>query len=384
MVQQQVDSLTGTNGYILRTILRNPDFHTLHQPPAGGGNVWQVMLDLALRLPQVRAVIDSGALAVGASNLDVAKYLLQRMDTEVFLGVLFYDAQLCGWAVLDAQGCIQRKELSPVRERDCFAFFDESRARGSDLKLNQESRAVVTVGPGMTSAKLMQAAFRMRLLHAGQTLCFVATEEITMKIVQLMVQSDPEHALWDDILKLRRANTTGSALTARATHQLLVQMPQWSSLSLNDVNRSCRKLSKRSAPSEMSFRSCVTSADLVRWVVLNTIQANRDALIEWAQQGAVYATTSTAESVLLDEAFDLESMYGHALVEQKASFVINRHLDKFVARAAALGEVPERMQLLLSGIRARAEIFGTEFEVIKTAYEEEYECAQRSELKPWV
>ena len=107
MVQQPVDSLVGTNGHMLRTIMSNPAFHTLHLQE--GVETWQALFDLALELPLVRAVIDSGALAVGASNLEVARFILRRMDPDLFFGVLFFDVIGGGWAVLDPHGCVQSK-----------------------------------------------------------------------------------------------------------------------------------------------------------------------------------------------------------------------------------------------------------------------------------
>ncbi|OQE37675.1 hypothetical protein PENCOP_c009G05227 [Penicillium coprophilum] len=49
------------------------------------------------------------------------------------------------------------------------AFLDEAHTRGIDLKLPSNYRAVVTLGPGITKDKLVQACMRMRKLGKGQS-----------------------------------------------------------------------------------------------------------------------------------------------------------------------------------------------------------------------
>ena len=53
------------------------------------------------------------------------------------------------WRVLMRGGRTVPLGSSPILERDCFVFFDESRCRGADMKLRADATAVVTVGQGM-------------------------------------------------------------------------------------------------------------------------------------------------------------------------------------------------------------------------------------------
>lgn len=210
---------------MLRTLLDNPVYLTLPDAPHDGNssNPWHTLIELALG-PQVgaSAVIDSGALTVGASNREVASYIWQHLDWYRFDGVIFFYKETNSWAIMDRRAQVLPTHIAFVHERNCFAFFDESRARGSDLKLPQQAKAVVTIGPNMTKDKLMQASGRMRLLDAGQTLVFVGTAEITMNIRRV----DQELMLEEAVLDVQRSYKRTAAdkedrLTARVIHHTL-------------------------------------------------------------------------------------------------------------------------------------------------------------------
>jgi hypothetical protein len=56
---------------------------------------------------------------------------------------------------------------SPIKENEAFVLFDENRCRGADMMLNQDAKALLTLGPKMCKDKLMQAAGRLRMLDKG-------------------------------------------------------------------------------------------------------------------------------------------------------------------------------------------------------------------------
>lgn len=47
------------------------------------------------------------------------------------------------------------------------------------MKLKPDAKALLTLGPGMCSDKLMQAAMRMRQLEQSQSLVLVANSEVS-------------------------------------------------------------------------------------------------------------------------------------------------------------------------------------------------------------
>jgi hypothetical protein len=179
VTQKALPDLLGTNGKMLQIITNNETYHCLGDAPV----LWQAVLDLCLKL-RVHALMDSGALTSGKTNLEVAEYIMQHLDIPSLCGAIFFDATAKQWMILDRHGQCQPKHISAVREHECFAFFDEARTRGADLKLGRGAVGLVTVGPKMSKAKLVQAIGRFRMLESGQKLCFAGSKEVTTKIRQ--------------------------------------------------------------------------------------------------------------------------------------------------------------------------------------------------------
>ena len=128
---------------------------------------WQAVLDFCARVAQeadsrgrtVGALVDAGGLMAGApSNAAVAGYLLRSAQPPLgsarFQGVLYFDhLGDMTWKVLDRFGRCLPLHSSPIKALDAFAFFDESRCRGADLKLRLTTLAIVTAAPGVGKDK---------------------------------------------------------------------------------------------------------------------------------------------------------------------------------------------------------------------------------------
>jgi hypothetical protein len=65
--QKQIKSLCGTNGKMMQVLLDNPSYNTLLD------SRWQRVLEFALE-KKCSALIDSGALTVGATSLQIALF----------------------------------------------------------------------------------------------------------------------------------------------------------------------------------------------------------------------------------------------------------------------------------------------------------------------
>ena len=132
----------------------------------------------------IHALIDCGALLAGIDLRDFSKRILD-IAVENFGGVLFFDATLHEWVILERSGRLLQKDISPVKESETFAIFDEPRCRGTDLKLSPEARALLTLAPKLCKDKLMQAAGRLRKLGRNQTLAIVGGPDVFSKIKDL-------------------------------------------------------------------------------------------------------------------------------------------------------------------------------------------------------
>ena len=170
--------LLATDGKMVELILRNKDVACLESKKdvALSSAVMQLVIDRA-----ARALIDAGATMAGLSNTQVAEALCDKLSDNL-QGVVYFEPEEASWYVLSRQGRRWPQSSSPLHERDCLVYFDESRCRGADMKLNTDALAVLTIGPGMCKDKLMQAAGRMRKLDRGQLLLFAVPPELVPKI----------------------------------------------------------------------------------------------------------------------------------------------------------------------------------------------------------
>ncbi|UPX10701.1 uncharacterized protein EKO05_0001343 [Ascochyta rabiei] len=135
--------------------------------------------------PEVRVVLDVGALILEMNNTEVARcWLSKRKNNQTEAVVFFKDEEL---SVLDIHGCIESFQTSPFAKQldRCLVYLDEAHTRGTDLKLPRDYRAAVTLGANLTKDRLVQACMRLRKLGKGQSVVFVAPEEISTRICEL-------------------------------------------------------------------------------------------------------------------------------------------------------------------------------------------------------
>ena len=141
---------------------------------------WSViaLLDsVASHVPPFHALIDSGALITGLTNLQVARYLLTH-GLEGMEGVVFLDDKdrkvillRAGLRVLPLAGC----GVAPHRR---FTFFDQVHSTGVDVAQTLSAQAAMTLGKDMTFRDFAQGAFRMRAVGAGQTITLLITPQV--------------------------------------------------------------------------------------------------------------------------------------------------------------------------------------------------------------
>ncbi|CAD7943082.1 unnamed protein product [Amoebophrya sp. A25] len=129
---------------------------------------------------KVNVVLDPGALVLQLSNLEFSKeWLKRRPDMEA---CVFFDEQNV-IKVIDRDHLDEDPAsfaLSPYAEdmSKCLLYLDDVHTRGSDFRLPLHTRAILTLGKGMTKDKFLQACMRMRQIGHGQKISFVASKEV--------------------------------------------------------------------------------------------------------------------------------------------------------------------------------------------------------------
>ncbi|OCB06993.1 DUF3638 family protein [Tetrahymena thermophila SB210] len=129
-------------------------------------------------------LIDAGAVITEMSNLDVAKYLMQKLNHR-FQGIVYFSD-----INNKVEVYLQNSQIIPfstcyIDARQLFIYLDESHTRGSDFVLPITSIGILTVGKDMNKDKLMQAAMRLRDLDFKQSVVVWGSEEISSRIAKL-------------------------------------------------------------------------------------------------------------------------------------------------------------------------------------------------------
>ena len=145
---------------------------------------WSVeglLRSIATANPPYNALIDTGALVTGLSNLQVAQallaYGLEEVDAVVFLDEL------------DRKMTLLRKGGKVVTLGECgvalerrFSFYDQVHTTGMDIEQLMNAHAALTLGKDMVFRDYAQGAFRMRKIGQGQRLTLFIIPEVMQLI----------------------------------------------------------------------------------------------------------------------------------------------------------------------------------------------------------
>ena len=291
---------------------------------------WKLVLDAVIEKVEkdkthvTCALIDAGALMAGASdNINVARYLTERLNK----GVIYFDIARNEWWVREKLGREWPKHSSPIHERDGFVYFDDCRTRGTDMKLNPNACAVLTLGPGMCKDKLMQAAGRMRMLEHGQKIHMVATENVASQI----------------------KNVKGSG----------------------DSNR-----------------SQLSPIDILQWVMSNTVENIAKWLPEWASQGGQYFLEKECpKSALIRDDNSLEKLFGQDIQKKTVKQIwaqnrtgFERRYEQGLNASERVGKKNTVENDVLTEIDKRIDVFGAEYQIRAESHLEE-ECEREVEAE---
>ena len=316
VTQQTPDepAMMSTDGKMLRLMLGNETTFVLDQGP----ELARAVIDLAVKQDTV-ALIDAGAAMAGYKNSSVANMIMEVLDKGSRLqGVIYFEVKQQAWFILDRRGHQCPLAASPIHERDAFVFFDESRCRGADMKLNADARATVTVGPDMCKDKIMQALGRMRGLDRGQGVIFAVPYELAPRI------------------------RTAAGLNAAAT---------------------------------------IKSKHLLSWAMHNTVNATAAGKPEWGSQGAHFCTTAMHPDLrLLDEKLELTDLYAGAMEQTHVYAQVVKTSVAFMQRVGAASPdcLPSKLlapplQMLMNDITQRVKELGSDIVIRCTGLDEECE-----------
>ncbi|KAJ5762051.1 uncharacterized protein N7511_005433 [Penicillium nucicola] len=163
----------------------------------------QRLLDFVSSLdPPAQVILDVGAQILELGNLEVAKHWLNMLPCQGAIEAVVFVNDTDEVCVVGRNGRVEPLQTSPFARKmeACYVFLDESHTRGIDLKLPATYRAAVTLGPGITKDKLVQACMRMRNFGNGQSVVFCIPSEIQFKIRALCGNEIQDEITVSDVL----------------------------------------------------------------------------------------------------------------------------------------------------------------------------------------
>ena len=199
ITQRSIHGLEHTSASVLNDILKPENRrYECFQPDKRSQITCTNLLEKLMQLDsRVNTIIDVGAQILDCGNKDVAILWLEKKPDAS--AAVYFDRKDAP-QVVTRDGKVEKLSQSPYNSamENCLVFMDESHTRGTDLKLSDNARAAVTLGPRLSKDRLVQgesaaypfliklravACKRMRNLARGQSLMFIAPWEVHAELL---------------------------------------------------------------------------------------------------------------------------------------------------------------------------------------------------------
>eukprot|EP00457_Paulinella_chromatophora_P000019 gb/GEZN01000019.1/.p1 GENE.gb/GEZN01000019.1/~~gb/GEZN01000019.1/.p1 ORF type:complete len:4425 (-),score=920.40 gb/GEZN01000019.1/:221-11590(-) len=182
----------GDDGKMLSTVL-DPSIASSEQIPSDWDAAYLLSRISQSKSPRFHALIDTGALITGYSNLQVAQELLAR-GLKWCDGVVFLDDADKQQVLVRATGRVVPADQCGVPLERRFAFYDQIHTTGMDIKHLVNARAVLTLGKDMVFRDYVQGAFRMRGIGEGQSINIYIIPEVAELMQREIKAAQPSAA----------------------------------------------------------------------------------------------------------------------------------------------------------------------------------------------
>ncbi|TRM56132.1 hypothetical protein BD626DRAFT_587475 [Schizophyllum amplum] len=230
IVQEDLPSQLHTNALVLGYVLRPENRTVICKDCDASG----IIAETVQSKPHVSVILDVGAQVLELDNAEMARRWLEQDTREEVEAAVYFDSD-DELYVRTRDGSVEQLRRSFYRDQlgKTLVYLDEAHTRGTDLKLPEGTRALVTLGPKLTKDKLMQGCMRMRKLGRsdGHSVLFLASCEIRTRI-QESIKEPKEHLDSSDVLlwtmqETIRQTTENGALWANQGMNFDVRQAGW-------------------------------------------------------------------------------------------------------------------------------------------------------------
>ncbi|KAI5800152.1 hypothetical protein DFH27DRAFT_653152 [Peziza echinospora] len=265
-------------------------------------SVEELLQNLVLNKLDIQVLLDVGAQVLEFKNEEVAeKWLDYCRHNPAIRAAVYFDDQ-------DELSVITRDKVKePLRVSafadqldGCLVYLDELHTRGTDLKLPWKSKAAVTLGPGLTKDRLVQACMRMRKLGTGHSVLFCGPPEIDRKVKRIAMKDNRESIEVRDVLYWCMNQT---CITTRK------YVPIWAKQGISYHNRSNTSIgisAGQGFPTALLEKECKTLEEHYGWDrkkghVMPAMSKSFPMLTEIKNSCAKFGVSTFAGAPMLEE-----------------------------------------------------------------------------------
>mmetsp|Transcript_5552 Transcript_5552/g.9906 ORF Transcript_5552/g.9906 Transcript_5552/m.9906 type:complete len:2248 (-) Transcript_5552:144-6887(-) len=232
-----------TEGRFIRTLSR-AQFVSVEQPLSQRDSKCTRVLERVASIPNAVALVDCGALIVGMSNEDVARYLLEKLRPSIH-GVVYLDNH-DRKTIVSREGRVCQLESTSIELGNRFTFYDQVHTTGMDILQPSFAHAVLTLNKTTTFRDFAQGAWRMRRLGKGQTVTYVLpqTVERLLKLENMKGLSPAQEIIAFLMLNTVRSMHAQDALMYRSQLCSVWRNRAWESMLSGKCNSAAPKVFK--------------------------------------------------------------------------------------------------------------------------------------------
>jgi hypothetical protein len=309
------------------------------------------------------ALIDTGALITGKTNLEVAQFLLDHGLRE-FDGVVFLDEYDRKMILVRATRRVLKLEQCGISMNRRFAFYDQVHTTGMDIKHMLNATAVLTLGKDMTFRDYAQGAFRMRGIGKGQKIHLFVIPEVEELMIRELNEADIISRVTSSSENVKFLENVSAWLVINSMRSERIQFNQlclqntanvWRKNCFRELlnNHVSFKISEKLGdsyllkcldifrePIDFSVEACVPSPVSFPELIQRKIDAHINFIITSKEREIVSTIQKSVESVLEDtlHMFDAEMVQEQEEEKEKQQeqgmlFLIHFNLTFFRARA---------------------------------------------------
>ena len=158
-------------------VLTSPNVVRYATPLTADWSALSLLHSVANWTPPLHALIDTGALVTGMSNVEVARSLLE-LGLQHVRGCVFIDDDGQRRILMRDGLRIMRLEQCGLALSQRFSFYDQVHTSGMDILQPPAAHAALTLSKDMTFRDYAQGAYRMRGIGEGQRIELLVIPEV--------------------------------------------------------------------------------------------------------------------------------------------------------------------------------------------------------------